>query len=241
MSNLILPQNVRTVLQLLADNRVLGKTKPNRMSYEKLGTLYNIQYMTPKYRFLFFQMSPSRQLHDGSYGNNVYNVIFPPYSRMYTPFLYPILNPNKDENLYELDLTAPLSYGQEILALEEIITKAKYILDKAGLSEKLLPQFLALSSSSIYEKKVFDEEGENYFGETRLSIEGQVKFTTVQIVKYLQETNDVEDIVDMWLLGVLPEQYKSFKEDYADVPMEWIKAVFEGGIKEHWVREKPTP
>lgn len=241
MSNLILPQNVRTVLQLLADNRVLGKTKPDRMSYEKMGTLYNIQYMTPKYRFLFFQMSPNRDLREGVFGNDIYNVIFTAYSRMYTPFLYPILNPNKVEVLYENDLSLPLSYGMEIVILEEIMTKAKYILNKAGLSEKLLPQFLALSSSTIYAKQVFDEEGENYFGETRLSIEGQVKFTTVQVVKYLQETTDIDEIVDMWLLGVLPEQYKSFKEDYADVPMEWIKAVFEGGIKEHWVREKPTP
>lgn len=237
---IVLPQNVRTVLQLLADNRVISKTKPNHMSYEMFGNLYNIQYMTPKYRFLFFQMSPNRDMREGIYGNDIYNVIFTAFSRMYTPFLYPILNPSKNEIIYDNDLTEPLTYGQELVILEEIFTKAKYILNKAGLSERLLPQFLALSSSAIYSKHVFDDDGESYFGEQRLPIEGQVKFTTVQIVKYLQETTDVDEIVDMWLLGVLPEQYKSFKEDYADVPMEWVKAVFEGGIKEHWTRQKPN-
>lgn len=225
-----LPETVRNVLQLLADNKVLSKTKPNRMHYTIEGDVMNIIYSAGKYDCLFIQLRPTKSLTPIPVDS--YTTQFGMFHTLYTPFLYPILNPLVDDTINVADFLPEYSYGAELIILEEVFTRGKYILKKANLSENLLPQFLALAASRVAKRK------DDSSGLWRLDIEGEVKFTTVQIVKYLQQTSDVEEIISMWELGVLPEQYQSYKNDYADAPEEWVKAVFEANIKAHWEPKK---
>lgn len=222
-----LPEDVRKMLQFLADNKVLSKNKPNRFRYEIDNNFVNIVYDTNKYKCLFLQLRPTQSLTP--IPPDSFTTHFGVFTQLYTPFLYPILNPNSDEKYDMFAIIPEYSYGAEFIVLDEIFTKARYLLSKGNLSETLLPQFLALTSSRIAKK-----HNNDYQSVGRLAIEGKVNFTTVQIIKYLQQTSNVEEIISMWELGVLPEQYKSYIEDYSDAPEEWVKVVFEGNIKKHW-------
>lgn len=225
MESGFLPKSVRDFLQFLANNKILSKSNPERMFHEVREDLVNIKFDAGRYVCLFLQMRPTRSTTPIPVDS--FTTYFGRFENLYTPFLYPILNPEKDANYDRSAITPMYAYGKEYKVLEEVFIKGRYVLKKAGLSEDLLPKFLALTSSRIGRK---DENGI----EQRLEIEGQVKFTTVQVIKYLQLTTDVEEIIDMWNLGVLPEQYEAYKEYYSAVPAEWVQAVFEKNVKFHW-------
>ncbi len=243
MEQVKLTTETRATLQYLADNGILSKTNPQKFKRVISSDEIKIIYETPKYRCLFLTISLAqvREATQKIQRVPIDTVKFSVPNNLYTPFLYPIIGlaaekPKADTPtskrkskilpVQKRFLVPTFSYGVERKILQEIMVRGAFLLNKVGLPSNYLSQFLALSSSTIY--------SQNSGYDQLLTIQGKARFTTVQILQYLKQTNDVEDIIDMWHTGVLPSDYVTFKESFAQAPEEWVEAVYSENVKDYW-------
>jgi len=233
--------DTKETLQFLADSGVLSKTNPSKFQRNRVGNTIDIFYKAGSYHCSFLTIALPNTVSDRSVLKNSTDAIqFTNAADLYTPFLFPILKfdvvknttPKKRRKTFASPAIV-FSYGVERKILAEIFSKGKLLLARAGISESLLPQFLALTSSRITE-----DSGHGY--PRALTIQGKARFTTVQILKYLRHTDDVEEIIRMWHTGVLPDDYESFKDAFQDAPEEWIEAIFSENVKNYWPANIPN-
>lgn len=225
------PPSVKQFLQFLADEKILSKARPNMFRVEKTNDeLITVFFGTEKYRIVLLEiiLPPKRSAQERINRNvpTVEQYKFTSPSNLYTPFLYPILGLDKKAQ----SISPVFSYGLEIRKMKTILQRARYLLKKGEIPENRLPQFLALSSSDIF----INEPTFKDVYMTRLPIHGQARFTTIQVLKYLKQTDDVDEIISLWTRGVMPDEYTTYKESFALAPEEWLVDLFSENIKDYW-------
>lgn len=183
-----------------------------------------VNYYTERYMFNLFTFVPDRSIVSAG-GSFV--AVFNSPAEVYSPLMYPVVC--KGKQVYENDYSfhPSYSYNTQNVILEELFNKGLFLLGKADLSESFLSQLIALTCCKIFN---IDENG----WLEPIAVEGKVKFSTVQMLKYLLKTSDVSEIVDFWHMGVLPEQYEDFKENYQDAPKEWVEIIYGENVRKHW-------
>ena len=197
-------------------------------SFIDADTAIDVAFLTTNYYFSFAEiLLPdyfSKLLNTDKY----YDLIFSGYTTSaYTPFALPIIGgANWYDSIGKNSLTR-FSYNTHLTILDTLFSKALKVLEANNLPASLLPQFIMLTCCRIY------YNDPNDFAEL-ISIDGTVNFTTEQVITYLKHSTNAEHIVDLWELGVLPEQVEDYMLNYTEAPAEWVKVLFKDNHKQSY-------
>jgi hypothetical protein len=218
-------------LKTLKNNNFLtGNTIVEEDNYGKI----TVSYRTENFRCVFSETSLISSEEKFEYKKR--DTRFQTPSKTYTNFLTPIMSPYS--TIPNVLPPFNLNKNEDIHIVNKIFTKIEYLMNETKLPENLIPQFIALTSTRIYEIKPANHTGTftapEYYHYIPLHIEGKFKLTPKHMAEYLHYTDNIDIIIKMMMIGVLPENIEEYEKlsEY-NMPQEWVNTLYSHNIADH--------
>lgn len=232
LNRIRIPRSVKPLTKWLTKNNI-----NLRIDVDSYGKTY-FTYETNNYRCVLAEVSIHKP--EDKFGFNKRLTHFNNPYKLYTPFMENIIDPDNFYNQQQLFYNPTLNSKEDLNVFKQIVSEALKVLKNSNLPETLLPQFLALSASRIYTVNKISQSNlytytkplETYYYK-HLDIEEQMRLTVEQVAEYLYKTTNVDIIIQMWELGLMPDQYETYITEYVDAPKEWLKLLYSDNIKDH--------
>lgn len=222
MSETTIPYTVKPLIKWLKAN---GFANPNTVIIVDEFRNASLIYKTLNHRCQLLQTSSTTREDKFSLPKRSTLFTTPLYT--YTNLLGSFPHPTEtDTNLQTMTANSDIKY------LKELKDAVINILETNNLPASLLPEFFALTASRIYEKHSLTTPAPEDHYYKHKDIEMSLVLTIPQIVAYLKATTDVETILTMWELGLMPEHYDDYINIYQDVPKDWVKLLHKENIKD---------